>query len=155
MLISGTYLERFFYNILPYAILNSFIVYFLLRSKEEDFSLHFYLLFCTGFTFFIWIVDSIKIHLKKFKKLRISDALYFDNQEIQPSNIIAIKKIKRIGRWWPVKFIEFTIKENNDTYTLSTLEKSVTLLQSYNRVSRTLNLLFDRFPELQKKLVLN
>jgi len=121
MRISGNYLDRLRYNIIPMAILFGIIGGIFSNDKLQGF-----LVFggiALGIT---WLIDSAFIFRKfgsHLNKLVLAEGILFNGTEIQASQIITIKTeniyTDSIIAKWSITTIRLTLDDNSDFYILA------------------------------------
>lgn len=149
MRLSGNYFDRLLLNILPYVIVGIIVIYFTKENTDPS-ALLFVLLILTVF---FWTIDTLIIYIKfkKPKSLRINNAvLLLGNDVINPEDIVKITPVKDKRMRWTFKMIEFTL---NDGRVFMIIDKPQTLIEDLkNKPSKTLEKLFEKYPELKTKL---
>jgi hypothetical protein len=143
MRINGTYLDRLLWCVLPYMIIVGSTLYVFIGEKID-------LLILLIPTTLLWLLDSSTIYFKKLKTLRINQTLFFDKKEITSDNIVQIKPEKIVQGRFTYNAIKFTVRENGKLEKYRVLAKPI-LIFSKKR-SKTFDLLFEQFPELELKL---
>ncbi len=121
MRISGTYLDRFWYNIFPMAVFCGIICGIFSTHKLQAFLWLGGIIFITA-----WLIDTAIIFRKfgaDLNKLSLTDVILFNDIEIQPSQIrkITIENIypDSIVSKWRISTIRLTLNDNSDFHILA------------------------------------
>jgi hypothetical protein len=144
MRLSGTYFDKLILNVLPWTIFAALFIYFL----KKDFNVYVLLILTSA----LWLIDTliICIKFKKPKTLKISTALLLGNETLNPKNIVKITPVTDNRMKWSFKMIEFTLIDGR---TFMIIDKPKTFIQDVmNKPSKTLKMLFAKYPELKSKL---
>ncbi|HWB28094.1 MAG TPA: hypothetical protein VG738_21625 [Chitinophagaceae bacterium] len=152
-IISGTYLDRFLYNTLPTAFIFIFALYlvetFISRATVNP---YFAVFVSLAYIILRIITDVVSMSIRKIKILSIDDTIYFNAMAVQPTDIVSIER-KRVGYRPVLNVIEFGVMVGDVVTFYLVLEKPQWLLNKQAANSKTLELLFERFPQLKNKLV--
>jgi len=99
---------------------------------------------------FVSLLLVIVISILKIKLLSINGAVYIDDEQISPSSIDSIEKKKLGNGNFTIDGIELGVKEDEIINFYRVAERSSRLSGG----SKTLDMLFARFPELKDKLII-
>jgi len=147
MRISGNYFDRLVTNVLPYSILGIVLLWFCSKISMSEIIIIF-----TGFTGFLWLMDTLILYFKKVKTLRIGDGIYFGNVRVTPQDILGIKPVTDDRYRRSFKTIEFIVLVNGIDEKITVIDKPMTVIEDiFGRRSKTLRLLFKTYPELKSK----
>jgi|GEM_PF-5452879 len=144
MLLSGTYLDRLFLNVLPYTG-GIFITYYFSGELR-------YWPIIMILTALLWILDSavICIKFKNPKKLRYRGNLWIGKQIIQTDDICSITPVTDQRFRWSFEMIEILMKDGTKHMII---DKPRTIIASItDRPSGTMKGLIKLYPELKVKM---
>ena len=100
-------------------------------------------------TIVFWTINIIFVYFQKFKTLRINHSIFFDEKEVSFKNIVQIKPYDFVQGRFEISAIRFIVNENGSIITYKVMAKPFTI---FTKQSKTLDLLFKQFPELESKL---
>ena len=148
MRLSGSYLDRLLYNILPVTIFAGLIFYFTKPNTQFFFAIEALI----GISITYWILDTIIIYtkFKKPKQLKINEGCLFINQEkINPTDIDKVTPLNDRRARWLFEMIELKLKDGR---TFMFIDKPQTIISIFNRESQTITRLIKEYPELKTKI---
>lgn len=145
MKISGSYIERYLYNILAWFIPGGIII--IVYEKESYLIVIFSIVFISVL---FWLIDTIRVRRRKAKSLILNNGIYIDKEFI---DIITIQEIIPIVD----KSTRMTFRSINfiliDGRTLVVLDRCYNLIESFTKkYSKTARKLIEVYPELKEKI---
>ncbi len=148
MRLNGTYLDRLIFGIMPVMFLSMLFIYFFNQPSSKT-------LFVTGLicTLLFWLGDSYVVYRRRPKSLHLDHDLFIDGIKVSDNEIVDIRKITyKPGRFWTWDYFTFTVQRGGKMENINILERPHTLIHILmGKESKTLKLLFERFPGLKAK----
>ncbi|RZK01885.1 MAG: hypothetical protein EOO46_18935 [Flavobacterium sp.] len=104
-------------------------------------------------TLLFWLGDSYVVYRRRPKSLHLDHDLLIDGIKVSENDIVDIRKITyKPGRFWTWDYFTFTMKKGDKIENINIFERPHTLIHILlGKESKTLTLLFDRFPGLKEK----
>lgn len=149
MRISGTYFDRLIYIWMPIIL-----AVFGIALACKKVSLHRDYMIFLDTTVLFWTIDILfMVAFRRLKPLIINGEIKLGQLSVSPSQISAITPVTYMKGKLECKTIEFRIHQQNKAFVISVMDKPMTFIEEImGKESKTLAKLFDRFPELEKKL---
>lgn len=144
--LSGTYLDRLLFNIVPWILLMSILFYLL--KNDIKITLITFLLATIAF----WIMDSVIIFFKykNPKRLVEKNGLFLGKQPLSNDNIIQITPLSDRRIRWSFELVELKM---SDSTIHMIIDRPRTIIQEFNdKPSKTILRLITLYPELRDKI---
>jgi len=146
MRISGNYFERLFFNVLPWTLLATLIIYLTEKNNKE-------IIFAfLALTISLWFFDTtiIFVKFKNPKSLRVTDKLIWGQREILLDEIYKIIPVVDRRFRWTFKMVQFSLSDGTTFFIIDKSQNFVANL--FDRQSKTVTLLLKEFPDFWSKL---
>lgn len=145
MRISATYIDRLIWNVMPWTIGIGLVVAVPMGGDG--------IVLIASLTLLYWSMDTLVIHFKyKPISLKIGDEgeMILNNEVLDPHEIASIIELHDARINWSFEMIKITLVNGMEFYFIDKPQNIVYYL--LGKPSKSLRLLFKRFPHLENKL---